>query len=514
MRVCVVTPSKSSSASAGVRIRYDRLRAAAPYADITIAPIGTFDSKPTLVHDAYVFVKTYEANAYILAHRLRQMGKLVGVDIFDNYFTQTWDSRLTHQRAWLATMGEIVDFVLCSTQPLERALRELIPGKPVAVIDDPSPAFDTRSIVDSLNKKQAEVLATRSLRVLWFGVGDNPYFPVGLRDLVAFGGELDRLNRDGWSAELKVLTNTRSLSVAGLNLIKRLPIPFMIEEWTPQAEERELAESQICFLPVNGQEFSRMKSLNRAVTALVAGCQVLSGGYPLYEPLSSFIYSSASAILRDLENRSLVVREETVPALTKRLDELASPRRAAEAFFSFLEDIRASTSRNASSESGLASRDVSAKSSVRSFITGFAQDLGIIHGAKPDQGVHNLIRALGGISVKGPFCQKDWNFHVRFELPRTGSLRILIAETLADLVAPDLRERLDPYDQTFRVLMQSELRLAGVRLLRARSLVKDVTAAPRLTTDVLTACRRLFPGVTFYAGERSPLLSQSVELGA
>lgn len=522
MRICIVTPSQSFATSAGVRIRYDRLQAAIRGAEISIAPIETLDSKKKLVHDAYVFAKTYTAHSYLLGHRLRQMGKLVGVDIFDDYFSQVRDSRLTYHRAWLATMNELVDFVLCSTKPLEAALRGLMPGKPISVIPDPSDTLEPRSVAELLRRKLTEAQGSHTLRVLWFGIGDNPYFPVGIHDLVAFGGELTGLSRMGWSAELTILTNTRALSVDGLNQIRRLPLPVTIEEWSPEREQSELMQSHVSFLPVNGQQFSRMKSLNRAATALVAGCQVLSCGYPLYEDLSEFIYRAASQLLTDFENGSPKVRERTLPALTKRLNELASPERGAETLVSFLRKIRAAGSAGRPRTIGPRTDGELAKSAIRSFLTGFAPDLGIVHGARTDRQVQDLVKAIGGLSVRGPFCPAEWNFHARFDLSTRGSMQILIADHVTELVAPDLRQCLVPFgqlaDQAFHLLpddvTRHEFKFAGLALLRETSFIKDATAAPRLTADVLAACRRLFPGVTFYVSERSPQLARKPELAA
>ena len=190
MRICIVTPSEEFVASAGVRIRYDRLAVAARELghEIALQPIADFQSRGDFQHDVYIFAKTYTPIACLLARRMRQSGRRVGLDIFDDYFTQTADTRLLRYRLWFNDMAEIADFFLCSTERLAAAITALIGNKPLAVIADPSEVIDQQFLDHVVERKARQIAAGEPVRITWFGIGDNPYFPVGLRDLAAFGG--------------------------------------------------------------------------------------------------------------------------------------------------------------------------------------------------------------------------------------------------------------------------------------------------------------------------------------
>lgn len=522
MRICVVTQSEAFASSAGMRIRYDRLAAgaAALGAEISAVPIGSLRSKSDLAHDVYLFAKTYSAHAFVLAHRMRELGKRTGIDIFDDYFTQRSDTRLRQYRTWLRTMGGLIDFALCSTPRLEGVLNRLLPAVPVAVIADPSQAYDPRRVAFFAGRKSAEAQETRHLRVLWFGIGDNPYFPVGIRDLVAFGGELSRLNRRGWSAELTVLTNLRALTPDGLNLLRRLPIPYAIEEWTPEREVAALERHHVCFLPVNGQDFSRMKSLNRAVTALVAGCQVLAVGYPLYEPLADLLYGAPEALLADLAENKPALRAETMPVLTERLSALADPYQGANTFASFLHHL-STASDTAQPSIGTPTNGHLSRNILRTLVkTGFYSNIGIINGAFSDSNAHKSAQTFGGLSVKSHFCRERFNFDVRFDFfEDTGETNILIAEQAVEFLTDDLRGSLVPFgrilDRTFYRLLATRTPVSFRRnLLRDPTRMKEIAAATELMPSLIATCRHLFPHVTFYVSERSALLAQDQEAAA
>ena len=80
-------------------------------------------------------------------------------------------------------------------------------------------------------------------------------------------------------------------------MLRRLAVPYSVEEWSEERERLLLSRALVSFLPVNAQNFSVVKSLNRAVSALCAGCQVLSSGYPLYESLAPFVYRDPDRLL-------------------------------------------------------------------------------------------------------------------------------------------------------------------------------------------------------------------------
>jgi hypothetical protein len=487
MRVAIVTPSEEFAASAGVRIRYDRLADAASLLKHTIdvVPIAELSSPGDIRHDAYVFAKTYTPLSCLLAWRLRQCGKRVGLDVFDDYFTQSADARLLRYRLWFAEMAELMDFFLCSTPRLAEAMAPLVGAAPLAVVPDPGEALDAHLMQFLLRRKLAEMAISPHIRVLWFGIGDNPYFPVGLRDLAAFGSEISGICRDGRSVSLRILTNARALTAEGLGMLRRLAVPYTIEEWTAERERDELRSAHVCFLPVNGQPFSRVKSLNRAVTALSSACQVLAAGFPLYEPLGAFIYESAPELGRDIESGTPRLRPETLGPLMARLGELANAYDEAETLLARLDRI--------------------APPPADAPPQAFPADIAVVHGAMTDAALHKSAQRLNCLAVRGPACREDWNCQIRFDV-KGGSTRVFVEDALAERAAAEFRERLVPFgkikDLSFHELTGDGIRAAIGGLLTHPRPIKLVAAAPMIAADVMALLRAMFPDIHFITSDR------------
>jgi hypothetical protein len=519
MRICVVTPSEEFSVSAGVRIRYDRLATAARLSghEVTLQPIAEFQSRGDFTHDAYVFAKTYSAVATLLAWRMRQDGRLVGLDIFDDYFSQRADSRLLRYRHWLAEMREAADFLICSTPKLAEAISPFSHGLPLLVIADPSEAVDPLFADYIMAKKIARRAAEKTIRVLWFGIGDNPFFPVGLRDLSAYGAQLAAFGAGESRAKLRILTNTRALTADGLASLRRLPLPYMIEEWTPERERGEMLEADVCFLPVNAQPFSQVKSLNRAITALTSGCQVLSAGFPLYDELGQFVYRSAGELRDDLMAGREKLRADTLGALVARLAKLANPYRSAAQLISLLGGLQVRPAEPASGQT------VSPHQANQwPEVPKFAADLGVVHGAQPEGRLHKLVQRFNGIAVKGPLCREEWNCHVRFDAIERGRLRVLVATGAVPVLAEQYRSLLRPFgklkDFDFQELKlenaELETHATGWPPCDPPSAIRMYATAPRFAGGIMDICRTIMPTVRFLPNEKllavAPALSGSI----
>lgn len=352
MKLTVLVSSGQYLASAGNRIRYQRLRNPLSKLGISLetSPIDSLKSvgnfKPG---DVFVLSKIQDARGLALAHELRAKGLHVGVDLFDDYFSQSGDARFAPQRLWLSHMAKIADFFLCSTPRMHEIAKAYFGRTSGHVINDPFGRFEPERLHTLIEGKRLAALETRTLRLAWFGMGDNPNFSVGLHDLVRYSQSLDGFRRGGFEVQLKVLTNLRALDAQGLKKLKGLRFRPLVEEWSEEQEHSLLEDSLVAFLPVNGQGFSVAKSLNRAVTALTSGAQVLSAGFPLYEPLSAFLYRRSDEIVADIGAGNLRLGGSRLEPLRKQLDELSNPEVEASALSSFLKGVvRSSVNRPAS----------------------------------------------------------------------------------------------------------------------------------------------------------------------
>jgi hypothetical protein len=406
MKIIVLIPSREYKLQAGARIRYGRLAEAlaAEGASIELTEIDRFAAE-TAACDVVVVSKCFDARALVAAAVLRKRRVLVGVDLFDDYFSDRSDSRLARYRTWLGQMLRLSDFAICSTAPIAATVAQLEPSLPMHIVSDPAPAHDIAALQEQLALKAAQARASRKINLCWFGIGDNPYFTVGLADVDAFRSVVAKLTSADFAVELTVSTNRRALSSQNLASIARLPVPDRLEEWTEEREASLLRRSFACFLPVNAQPFSSSKSLNRAVTALLGGCQILSAGYPLYAALHDFIYRSPDDLIADLLEDRLKLSATSVQSLDAQLSRVASPLREASALAAFLRSRIEDMPRDRDSGT-----------------------IYLVHGVSTNHVAHDRVQAAGGITVGTPLCSAPLDFDVVTWPDVDGSVTMLASD--------------------------------------------------------------------------------------
>jgi hypothetical protein len=338
MRLKVLVGGPEGLAAAGTRIRYQRLIPALARLGIqlTITPMDRLGGEPASEADVLLFSKITDARSLVLAGQLKGTGPLVGIDLFDNYFSQSDRSALTGQRRWLSAIAADLDFALCSTPAMAAAVRSALAEVPLHLLADPigEPVPEPAWLAAREQRRQER--ASAHLSVLWFGMGDNPHFAVGLEDLAAQADHLQALVGEGRRLSLTVLTNPRALGAGGLRRLAALPLEARVEEWSEALEIQRLREADVAFLPVRRDPFSIAKSPNRVLSALLQGCQVLCPGRPDRWPLAPFTYNHGADLTRDLEGGSLRWGPNSRAALAELLESTADPGREALGLQTFL----------------------------------------------------------------------------------------------------------------------------------------------------------------------------------
>lgn len=420
MKICVIAPSEQYLAAAGVRIRYQRIakHLATLGHELRIAVVDTLNKASALTDDVYLISKCYDARALVVARLLADNGKIIGADFFDDYFSQAGDSRFVRQREWVRDLAGFLDFFLCSTPRMREVIAGYLGDRAGHIMNDPFNSFDIDATRARLETNLDNALTRRRIDVLWFGVGDNPHFSVGLDDLSGYGQVLGDLAGGGFDVRLSILTNARALTVDGLERLRRLPVPYRVEEWTEEKETDHLARSLVAFLPVNAQPFSAAKSLNRAVSALTGGVQVLSPGYPLYAPLGRFVYDDAGRLRQDLEAGALALRGETLPGLMDLFTTWGDPHREADKLAAFLETVQK------------AKRPVAPPQTPTV--------VGVVNGKRGAVEAHKYAQRTGHLSIASPFCVDSLNYDVEFVPGEGADLDIRLSPTAAKRLNPKL----------------------------------------------------------------------------
>lgn len=426
MKFTFVIPSREFLASAGARIRYLRMVALMQSAGrvLQLVPIADF-AKLSDPGEVVVFSKCFDARAIVLAAQCRAENRMVGVDLFDDYFSQTRDSRMTLYRTWLAQMLDYANFAICSTPRMASLVHATRPGLAVHVFNDPAPDPRLDALPDLLRRKRKRALEQRRIHLSWFGIGDNPFFSVGLHDLTAFGARFASLTNAGWTIDCTVLTNARALDADRLAALGSLPFPVRVELWTEDRETELLLDSLCCFLPVNAQPFSVAKSLNRAVSALTAGAQVIWAGYPLYARVGDLTYADPAAFLNDLEQDRLRLRVERVDRYAGLMQELASLNTEVDSLLTFVDGLP----RPAGTGSEAVTR-------------------ALVHGHQTNGDAHKAARKAGMLSVATPFAPVTLTYDVIFTgSVAGGDLHMLVAEPVRNQVVPGMAARMRPFGE-------------------------------------------------------------------
>lgn len=421
MKIVVVVPRADNLSSAGVRIRYLRLQKhlAALDHQLSIEIVQDLNLKKKLAGDVYLICKCYDVRSSILAETARDQGKLVGIDIFDDYFSQSDDSNFVHMRRWLNTLGARSNFVLSATRAMADRLETILPDLPCHTLNDPAKIDGCQQLEESVTQRLRHTRESGVVDILWFGMGDNPHFPVGLDDLAAFGPELTRFRAAGLSPRLQVLTNKRAMTTERIARLARLPIPVTLGEWSEEAEAKALAKCFIAFLPVNGQPFSTVKSLNRCVSAVTSGAQVLSAGFPLYKQLDDLIYRRVDDVIRDIRSGRPRIRAATLPGLEHRLKQLGSAELEAQRLVDFLDGLK---------------RPKPKKSDGRPVF--------VVHGVASTGDIHKFAQRARCFSVASSFQTLALNFDLRFERRADDGVDAICSERLGKTLSKNMQARL------------------------------------------------------------------------
>lgn len=402
MKLCVLIPSAGYRQNAGARIRYLRMAEPLRKLGVSLDLVPVADVLQMGLPDSGVFLvsKCFDAPTLAVMALARAKGRQVGVDLFDDYFSHDGDPRFARTRSWLEQALSFSTFITASTQPMADIGRKLAPQLPVHILNDPCAPLDMTEMAAWLEAKRAALAKGAPLRISWFGMGDNPQFPVGIADVAAFSGELACLRRAGIALELRILANIRSLPGETLAALRRLPLPCSLQEWSEDGEKTLLEQSHVAFLPVNAQRFSAAKSLNRALTALTSATQVLSSGYPLYRALGPFIYRDARELLADQKRGQPRLRPETLDAFGARLAQVADPVNEAASFAAFLRALPAAAAPGQGRH-------------------GHSLHGAVLHGRGGNAGVHEFARREGFLSAGTPLspANNDYDIKLQWDVP-------------------------------------------------------------------------------------------------
>ena len=340
MNIIFIVASAESLTAAGVRIRYKRLEPFFNRENCSIKIIALQNISESLLKEADIVIlsKIFTSDSLHIISLCRALRVKVGIDLFDDYFSDKNLIVFSRLRAWLELVSTLVDFMICSTDRMKDIASEYFQGDLVHKINDTkAPHVDFSETEQLLHKKINCISNAKPLNILWFGIGDNPYFNVGINDLSNYSNALFRINKLSSCVHLTILTNERALSSRNLIKISRLPVQTKLEIWSESKEIEYLKNTHLAFMPVSHQNFSIAKSSNRCLTALTYGCQILSNGFNLYNDFSPLIYTSTREFSSDFQNQDFKFNLNSMNILHQICKELYDCKTEVVSFIKFLE---------------------------------------------------------------------------------------------------------------------------------------------------------------------------------
>lgn len=187
---------------------------------------------------------------------------------------------------------QLADVLTCTNTRMEKRLKELFPGKPVYVCYDP------------INTLPASPHGSNTPKIIWFGHSTN------FQDASVWLGEVIRAGY-----QLTVVSNLPIETGGDFKYIK------FENGWV----EEHLREYDVVLLPTGEtvkQPWINMKSENRFVDALNAGCTVIFNNDILYKDLSKYgVYETGSvavALEKCKDTKSIAMIEKGQAHIRKK----------------------------------------------------------------------------------------------------------------------------------------------------------------------------------------------------
>ena len=240
---------------------------------------------------AIIFSKSHSPAAVAAARRARAGGHEVIFDLCDNLFAAQRAGHASGARvARLREMLGLATHLTFSTATLAEQIAEEVPGlrAPTSVIPDvldiDPPAALPLSLRDQVALASLRRFHARhagALHCVWFGKS------LGQASGYAHVGAAAReLGRFAHPTTLTIVSNDW-LGYRGAR--RRWPVPVTYVPWTLASAAIALARHRVAVIPLEQNDYTAGKTINRPATALLAGLGVVADALPSYEELRPFI---------------------------------------------------------------------------------------------------------------------------------------------------------------------------------------------------------------------------------
>lgn len=240
-----------------------------------------------------IFSKSLSPEAVAIAEQAAASRRPIIYDICDNVFEKpSRDEQDEGRKQRVRRMMELATVVTCGTRPLADLLAREVPviaGKTEIVpdtLDEPTRG-EPASLKDRIRLWSLRRFLRRhagALHLVWFGKCKKGYAGIEHLDPMVRLLETLPLPRP---ATLTVISNRRKIYRRSAS---KWRIPKFYLPWSLATFDTALRLHDVAIIPVDRNDYTVGKSINRPATALMAGLGVIADPIPAYEELEPFIY--------------------------------------------------------------------------------------------------------------------------------------------------------------------------------------------------------------------------------
>jgi len=247
-------------------------------------------------HAVLVIAKSTSARALALAQQAKRGGRALIFDICDNLFA----SKLRGDRTALARLVrllELADVVTVSTAVLLDQLRREMPAitAKARIIPDMIETVEDfaahpPSAAANWHLARLRRFLSRypdSLHCLWFGKSNGSR--AGVVHLTAGVRELERFAAKGHPLPTLTLVSNANSYWRYLVTSRGWRVPTIFIPWSLASFGPVAALHRVAVLPVERNDYTVGKTINRPATAIMAGLGVVADALSSYEELRSFV---------------------------------------------------------------------------------------------------------------------------------------------------------------------------------------------------------------------------------